>query len=114
MTHDEGSMITPREYDYWKSIYRELVLLPDWSELSAGSRANKLRWCALRSQASLLLFDSCRVVQVELEGFKPTSFCSIKLVDVCGLRHQLLPIPNRAERELPAQGPFAQRWVRHR
>ena len=42
MTHDEDSMITPREYDYWKSIYRELVLLPDWSELNAESRASKL------------------------------------------------------------------------
>jgi hypothetical protein len=40
MTHDE--MITPREYDYWKLIYSELVLLPDWSELSAESRAHKL------------------------------------------------------------------------
>ena len=42
MTDDEGGMITPREYDYWKLIYSELVLLPDWSELSAESRANKL------------------------------------------------------------------------
>jgi hypothetical protein len=42
MTHDEGDTITPREYDYWKSIYRELVLLPDWSELNAESRANQL------------------------------------------------------------------------
>ena len=42
MTHDEGGIITPREYDYWKSIYQELVLLPDWSELNAESRANKL------------------------------------------------------------------------
>ena len=30
MTDDEGRMITPREYDYWKLIYSELVLLPDW------------------------------------------------------------------------------------
>ena len=35
-------MVTPREYDYWKPIYRELVLLPDWSELNAEARANKL------------------------------------------------------------------------
>jgi hypothetical protein len=42
MTDDEGRMITPREYDYWKLIYSELVLLPDWSELSAESRAHKL------------------------------------------------------------------------
>jgi ferredoxin-NADP reductase len=42
MTHGEGGMITPREYDYWKLIYSELVLLPDWSELSAESRAHKL------------------------------------------------------------------------
>jgi hypothetical protein len=42
MTDDEGGMITPREYDYWKLIYSELVLLPDWSELSAESRAHKL------------------------------------------------------------------------
>ena len=42
MAHDEGGMITPREYDYWKPIYRQLVLLPDWSELNAESRANKL------------------------------------------------------------------------
>jgi len=42
MTHEESGMITPREYDYWKSVYRELVLLPDWSELNAESRANKL------------------------------------------------------------------------
>ena len=42
MTHDEDGMITPREYDYWKAIYRELVLLPDWSELNVASRANKL------------------------------------------------------------------------
>jgi hypothetical protein len=42
MTHDEGGMITPREYDYWKSIYHELVLLPDWSELNLESRAHKL------------------------------------------------------------------------
>jgi hypothetical protein len=28
MAHDEGGMITPREYDYWKLIYRELVLSP--------------------------------------------------------------------------------------
>ena len=42
MTHDEGGMITPREHDYWKLIYSELVLLPHWSELSAESRAHKL------------------------------------------------------------------------
>ena len=42
MTDDEGGIITPREYDYWKLIYSELVLLPDWSELSAESRAQKL------------------------------------------------------------------------
>jgi hypothetical protein len=42
VTQEESGMITPREYDYWKSIYRELVLLPGWSELNAESRANKL------------------------------------------------------------------------
>jgi hypothetical protein len=42
MAHDEGGMITPGEYDYWKLIYRELVLLPDWAELSAELRAHKL------------------------------------------------------------------------
>jgi hypothetical protein len=42
MAHDEGGMITPREYDYWKVIYRELVLLPDWAELSSELRARKL------------------------------------------------------------------------
>ena len=42
MTDDEGGIITPREYDYWKLIYRELVLLPEWSELNAESRAHKL------------------------------------------------------------------------
>jgi hypothetical protein len=42
MTHDEGGIITPREYDYWKLIYRELVLLSDWADLSAESRARKL------------------------------------------------------------------------
>lgn len=42
MKHDDGDMITPREYDYWKLIYSELVLLPDWADLSAESRAHKL------------------------------------------------------------------------
>ena len=40
MTDDEGGIITPREYDYGKLIYREMVLLPEWSELSAESRAH--------------------------------------------------------------------------
>ena len=42
MTHNEDEMITPREYDYWKSIYDEVVLLPDWSEMNLESRAKKL------------------------------------------------------------------------
>jgi hypothetical protein len=42
MTDDEGGIITPREYYYWKLIYRELFLLPEWPELSAESRAHKL------------------------------------------------------------------------
>jgi hypothetical protein len=42
MTEDEGRMITPRQYEYWKLIYSELLLLPDWSALSAESRAHKL------------------------------------------------------------------------
>ena len=42
MTDDEDGIITPREYDYWKLIYRELVLLPDWEELGAESRSHKL------------------------------------------------------------------------
>jgi ferredoxin-NADP reductase len=42
MAQEESDMITPRETDYWKLIYRELVLLPEWAELSAESRAHKL------------------------------------------------------------------------
>jgi hypothetical protein len=42
MAQDEGEIVTPREYDYWRPIYRELALLPDWSELSTRERAQKL------------------------------------------------------------------------
>jgi hypothetical protein len=65
MTHDEGSMITPREYDYWKSIYRELVLLPDWSELEVLREENDEWTARAESFANIRLlcgicYDSAR------------------------------------------------------
>jgi enoyl reductase-like protein len=42
MTQNEKSIITPRQLEYWELEYRQLALLPDWSELSAGDRARKL------------------------------------------------------------------------
>jgi hypothetical protein len=42
MTQDEGDIITPREYDYWKLTYHQLVLLPEWAKLSWKERAQKL------------------------------------------------------------------------
>lgn len=40
-TEDEGHLTTPREFDYWKLTYRELLLSPGWSEMSMEERAAK-------------------------------------------------------------------------
>jgi hypothetical protein len=42
MAQNEDAVPTPREFDYWKLLYRELALLPDWPDLSAEARARKL------------------------------------------------------------------------
>lgn len=42
MTENENNQTTPREYDYWRLHYRELALLPEWSELSGEERARRL------------------------------------------------------------------------
>jgi len=42
MTQNESSIITPRQVEYWELEYRQLSLLPEWSELSAAERARKL------------------------------------------------------------------------
>ncbi|CAN5619736.1 hypothetical protein BH20ACI3_BH20ACI3_23480 [soil metagenome] len=42
MKEDPRDLVTPREYNYWKLIYRELALLPEWIELDAEARAQKL------------------------------------------------------------------------
>ena len=42
MAQEEGFIQTPRQFDYWKLTYRELALLPDWANLGAEDRAQKL------------------------------------------------------------------------
>lgn len=42
MSQEEGHIVTPREYDYWKLLYREMVLLPEWSHLTDVERAQRL------------------------------------------------------------------------
>ena len=42
MTQNEGDTLTPRQFDYWELTYRELAITPQWSELDAEARAQKL------------------------------------------------------------------------
>lgn len=42
MIEDGSVSPTPREYDYWKLAYRELAILPEWSELGGEARAQRL------------------------------------------------------------------------
>jgi hypothetical protein len=42
MTENESSQSSPREYDYWKLDYRELMLLPEWAGLETRERARRL------------------------------------------------------------------------
>lgn len=41
MEHDSNQS-SPREYDYWKLDYRQLVISPGWEELSDEERARLL------------------------------------------------------------------------
>ncbi len=42
MAENESEKASPREYDYWRLHYRELALLPEWSELRDEERARRL------------------------------------------------------------------------
>jgi hypothetical protein len=39
---NESGQSSPREYDYWKLDYRQLLLLPGWAEMSGEERARRL------------------------------------------------------------------------
>ena len=39
---NEGQIVTPRQFEYWRLNYRELTVLPEWSGLSTEDRARKL------------------------------------------------------------------------
>lgn len=41
MMQDESPLLTPREFDYWKLLYRELVISPEWSKLNAAAKAER-------------------------------------------------------------------------
>lgn len=41
-TQNEGSAVTPRQFEYWRLTYRELTMSPEWSGLGAEGRAQKL------------------------------------------------------------------------
>lgn len=42
MADNESEKANPREYDYWRLHYRELALLPEWSEMNDEERARRL------------------------------------------------------------------------
>ncbi len=41
MTQNQENTLTPRDVDYWKLTYRELVISPEWAELDAETRARR-------------------------------------------------------------------------